>query len=808
MKIQLLLLTLLHNLTANSQASAEIDLTTTTTPQLTNRTNSTCAPNKFLATNDKGFSRCEQCPPNNPSYVVSGQGDFCASSLICEAMQVKAEIKLDGFKGCRACEQCSLIYSSFVIAFQFFSFAMAAIYVERQSSNRANLLQLKVISNFCQVATLTTFIDIPLPGFLKLIPLNFPEGNIGCLIDALNIQWNADYTFYLFLYLPLFLFRKLKNANKMHQHGSAKFIELVQLQMILVLHCYTPVHSSSIEMISCFPKDVGFDRPPEWVLVKDPALACSPSYIDFGSLRRGVLVVHVLATGLFVGIGLPAYIMVKTADLKKKNDLSADNDLAILYEYYSPRFPGFESIVLLRKSALLLPTVSTWVKTPTMQSSFTMAINSIYAVIFFAVKPMVYHPTAAIKNRNLFDLTELAASIATITGNVVALLIAIEQDSAVATTDSCPNGSPRASESSNALGIVFAVVNILFVLFLIYAWDRDRKVKEEREKTSRVSPAHSGDSGNGGDTNNNERRRRFSLNTYLNSDLLTLETEWVSLIEAIQRFDRNETNHSNKKAQQRMKDDLPFSHSKLLSFVARALHDEPSLEAYDQYDLILQRVNADINTIGRSPVATAVYQTCLEICLKEQLYEGAKQLLENTSRNITYEELSKYSNNVAHYFECYCNIEYNFELPEGGKIANIFNVEGRGKLRRNQVDDFALVELVNVEVGFKKGLPWLVNDSPLDMSKWRGITLNDGGGRVTAIDWSHSGLRSCINPNIKYLTQLKSLNLTMNSLKGEIPAELGYLQNLEELRIAYNNIKGTSERSERVEWGVISTTNE
>lgn len=302
-------------------------LLTTTTAQLVN---DTCAPNEFLATNANN-SRCELCSSSNPSYVVSGQGDFCAPGLVCEAMQVKAEIKLDGFKGCRACEPCSLIYSSFVIAFQVFSFAMAAIYVERQSSNRANLLQLKVISNFCQVATLTTFIDIPLPGFLKLIPLNFPEGNIGCLIDAFDIPWNADFTFYLFLYLPLFLFRKLNKAKKMHQRGSVKFIEFAQLQMILVLLWYSPVLSSAIEMMNCFPKDVGYGRPPEWVLVVDPALACSKSYIDFGSFRRGVLVIHVMATALFVGVGLPAYIILyHLPKLKKSNNLSADNGLGVL----------------------------------------------------------------------------------------------------------------------------------------------------------------------------------------------------------------------------------------------------------------------------------------------------------------------------------------------------------------------------------------------------------------------------------------------------------------------------------------------
>jgi len=65
--------------------------------------------------------------------------------------------------------------------------------------------------------------------------------------------------------------------------------------------------------------------------------------------------------------------------------------------------------------------------------------------------------------------------------------------------------------------------------------------------------------------------------------------------------------------------------------------------------------------------------------LKEQLYSGAKELLENTPRSITYEELDSFGVNVAHYFESYCNIEYDFELLEGGKIETLFSIEGREK---------------------------------------------------------------------------------------------------------------------------------
>jgi len=192
---------------------------------------------------------------------------------------------------------------------------------------------------------------------------------------------------------------------------------------------YSPILVHASEMMSCFKKFLGFSRDYEWVLIQDPTLLCSENYeLTNLGFSRGMLLFHVFSVAVGIGIGLPFYVVSKTNELRRKNNLSADNDLAVLYEYYSPRVPAFEAVVLIRKLALLTISISAWVKNSVIQSIVALVINSIYSILFFAVKPMVYHPTAAIKDKNLFDMTEIAASVATITGNIIALLIAIEQE--------------------------------------------------------------------------------------------------------------------------------------------------------------------------------------------------------------------------------------------------------------------------------------------------------------------------------------------------------------------------------------------
>ena len=179
-----------------------------------------CNRSQFMSNNS-----CFFCPEGQ---VVSGSGTFCSPSLVCMASQVSVS---DGDDDeCKICEDCNLLWSIFVVAGQLFSFILASIYVERQSSNRSNLLQLKILTNFFQVASLTHLIDVPLPPLVTFsLPFNLPTGAFTCIMHAIGMSWNYETSFYVFLYVPLYVFHRLFDARGRHMPGSIKHVEISQL---------------------------------------------------------------------------------------------------------------------------------------------------------------------------------------------------------------------------------------------------------------------------------------------------------------------------------------------------------------------------------------------------------------------------------------------------------------------------------------------------------------------------------------------------------------------------------------------------
>jgi hypothetical protein len=63
------------------------------------------------------------------------------------------------------------------------------------------------------------------------------------------------------------------------------------------------------------------------------------------------------------------------------------------------------------------------------------------------------------------------------------------------------------------------------------------------------------------------------------------------------------------------------------------------------------------------------------------------------------------------------------------------------------------------------------NGTAADCCSWEGITCGGGGGVVTEVSLPGRGLQGPISPALGDLTGLRRLNLSHNSLSGELPLE-------------------------------------
>ena len=304
-----------------------------------------CPPNNFLAVS-KNLTSCTPCVP---SYVPSSDLSYCAPTLVCLPSETPSS------SSC-SCQDCNTLMSSLICLMSVFTFVMTAIYVQRSSNNRASLLQFKIMANFFQVSNLTTLINIPLPDFLSIIiPFAIPSGSFSCLMSAFDFTWNLTTSFYLTLYLPLLALLYLDSLRKKHTPGSVLHVDRSQQLVVLVLLWYSPllIHASS--MLSCFEMDLGYGRT-EFRLLADPNVKCDTW--DTFTFERLLLLLHVFLVCTLVGLGLPFYIFKTTTNLRQNNELSADSDIASLFELYRPTIPHFEAFVLLRKCLLLLSSLS------------------------------------------------------------------------------------------------------------------------------------------------------------------------------------------------------------------------------------------------------------------------------------------------------------------------------------------------------------------------------------------------------------------------------------------------------------------
>jgi len=79
----------------------------------------------------------------------------------------------------------------------------------------------------------------------------------------------------------------------------------------------------------------------------------------------------------------------------------------------------------------------------------------------------------------------------------------------------------------------------------------------------------------------------------LNTDLLSLSLEFTDLVSTIEALPSSSTLGGF--TREEVKDELPYLHNKVMSFVRRSLHDDkPSTDAIDRYDRIVSSVNEQV----------------------------------------------------------------------------------------------------------------------------------------------------------------------------------------------------------------------
>jgi Leucine-rich repeat (LRR) protein len=113
--------------------------------------------------------------------------------------------------------------------------------------------------------------------------------------------------------------------------------------------------------------------------------------------------------------------------------------------------------------------------------------------------------------------------------------------------------------------------------------------------------------------------------------------------------------------------------------------------------------------------------------------------------------------------------------------------EGKANSSVTESDSLALVALYNST----NGDIWRHNENWLSgqVSTWYGVTVTDG--RVTAIDLSSNSMIGQLPAEIGNLNKLRALELNYNSIHGSIPQEIGSLDSLRNLYFYGNDLEGS-----------------
>ncbi|GMH82895.1 hypothetical protein TL16_g09417 [Triparma laevis f. inornata] len=444
------------------------------------------------------------------------------------------------------CEKCSYFASALLLLMSLLSFLLVAWHAEIIATDRKKMIRLRVISTFFQTSELTTLIQLSWPKFLFFtLPFQFPMSDVKCL--AATSGWTANHTFYAYIYGPLLFFAFMGlRAFSLGPKRKTKKRRILETLVVLMTLWYSPLLQTVGSMYECFEDP---ERDYMLFLVSDPTLSCTRIFegniFAYGPRDVGRLLVHIHSgiCVMVVGIGFPLVTFIQIKRLQVNGKLDAMSSWAALYQFYTTKFPYFESVQLLRKGALIF--VLKVRENPTFEAIVLIIINACFLAILIRSRPMVYFPSSLLGNRNLFHLAEVSGAAACLFGNVLAFLATFDQ------------------HLVDTLGISLALLNIIFATLFLVGYNtelrKSKKIEKEKGKLS---------------TSSDDREFVYSLKEwgYMQSALVGIEGESI-------------------KRRRELLDGLPFIHSRIVLAITTDLSQrEISKQEYTNYNPSREKV--------------------------------------------------------------------------------------------------------------------------------------------------------------------------------------------------------------------------
>ncbi|GMH93493.1 hypothetical protein TrST_g8404 [Triparma strigata] len=238
--------------------------------------------------------------------------------------------------------------------------------------------------------------------------------------------------------------------------------------------------------------------------------------------------------------------------------------------------------------------MSTLATHPIAQAVLCFIVNAGFVAVLWKTKPLIFFPCTLIKNQNLYLLSEMLGACVTLAGSFLALVGAASQ-SAV-----------------NALGTLFAIINISFTVLFFYGFHVDMHRSDE-DKKSLLSRNTTASDAADGRRMSTSLERNDSLKKKLNQSVKAAEEEWDNIIIALGLTEGSAKDevisgmgYARSVVVSAIKTELVKVNRKFKTYEEqkRRVAEQDTRRALEEYKSLLQPVNADYSAHTGTPLSS------------------------------------------------------------------------------------------------------------------------------------------------------------------------------------------------------------